>query len=107
MEFVIVLLFGLILMWIFVVLPQRRRAAQHTQMLEAMEPGDEVVTAGGLYGVVQAVRDDEVDLEIAEGVRVRVARRAIAAVYEEDEDEPAADEPPADEADQPLEAERR
>ena len=89
-QFLIVLLFGLIVMWVFIVLPQRRRQAEHAQMIDAMDPGDEVVTAGGLYGTVQEIRDDEVDLEIAAGVTVRVAKRAIAAVYEDEEDE---DEP--------------
>ena len=89
-QFLIVLLFGLIVMWVFIVLPQRRRQAEHAQMIGAMDPGDEVVTAGGLYGTVQEIRDDEVDLEIAAGVTVRVAKRAIAAVYEDEEDE---DEP--------------
>ena len=87
MEFLILLLFGFALIWLFVVLPQRRRQAQHDAMVSGLSLGDEVVTAGGIYGTVTRLREDEVSLEIAEGVEVRVARRAVAARLSEDEDE--------------------
>jgi preprotein translocase subunit YajC len=92
-EFLIFIVLGFLLMWLFVVLPQRRRIAAHERLVESIKPGDEVVTAGGLYGDVTEVGDDEIAMEIAPGVEVRVAMRAIGAVippdaYEE-EDEPA------------------
>jgi preprotein translocase subunit YajC len=96
-EFLIFIVFGFLLMWLFVVVPQRRRVAAHERMVETLKPGDEVVTAGGLYGDVTEVGDDEVALEIAPGVEVRVAMRAIGAVVppdaydDEDEDTRAAD----------------
>jgi len=82
-----ILVLLLVAMWLLVIRPQRARqkAAQHT--LETLSPGVEVLTAGGLYGVVTDVADDEIHVEIAAGTVVRVARRAIAAVIEEDDDE--------------------
>jgi preprotein translocase subunit YajC len=92
-EFLIFIVLGFLLMWLFVVLPQRRRLSAHERLVESIKPGDEVVTAGGLYGDVTEVGDDEVALEIAPGVEVRVAMRAIGAVIPpdtyEDDDIPA------------------
>jgi preprotein translocase subunit YajC len=94
LEFLIFIVLGFLLMWLFVVLPQRRRMSAHEKLVETLKPGDEVVTAGGLYGDVTEVGDDEVALEIAPGVEVRVATRAIGAVIPPDayEDEDVADE---------------
>jgi preprotein translocase subunit YajC len=81
-----------VLFWLLVIRPQRRRAREQDEMLGTLEVGDEVVTAGGLYGEITGLDDDDVRLEIADGIEVRVARRAIAAVTEEDELEEAEDE---------------
>ena len=92
MEFLIFIVFGFLLMWLFVVVPQRRRLAAHERMVETLKPGDEIVTAGGLYGDVTEVGEDEVAIEIAPGVEVRIAMRAIGAVvppdvYEDEDDD--------------------
>jgi preprotein translocase subunit YajC len=89
----IVIAFALI--WLFLIRPSRRRQNEQLTMQEALEVGDEVVTAGGVYGTVTAIDEDEVAVEIAKGVVVRVARRAIAGVIPPEE-EPA--EEPAPEA---------
>ena len=78
--------------------PQKKRQVQARQMLESVAVGSEVVTAGGLYGRVTAVQDDDVMVEIAPNLEVKVARRAIGAVIPPDEpeaDEPDEEEPPA------------
>jgi preprotein translocase subunit YajC len=96
---VIVLLFALV--WLLLIRPQRRRQAVQSQMLSSVEVGDEIVTAGGLYGHVRELGDEELLVEIAPGTNVRIARRAVAAVLEPDEDEEEleeADEEPAAEA---------
>src|SRR5687767_12115176 len=71
-------------MWVFVVLPQRRRMAAHDRMVEEIKVGDEILTAGGLFGDVTEVGEDEVAVEIAPSVEVRVATRAIANVIPPD-----------------------
>jgi preprotein translocase subunit YajC len=76
---------------VLVILPQRRRSAATMAMQDEVEVGDEIVTAGGLYGIVTALRDDEVRLEIAAGTEVRVARRAIAGVTANEEDDDGAE----------------
>jgi preprotein translocase subunit YajC len=77
----------LLLMWLLLIRPQRRRQLQQQQMINQLQVGSEVVTAGGLYGTVKALDADEVRLEVADGVEVRVAKRAVAGVVS-GEDEP-------------------
>jgi len=72
----------LILFWLLIVAPQRRRRRQQETLIEQLEPGDEVLTVGGLLGTVREVRDHEVVLEIAAGTRVRVARSAVSGRIE-------------------------
>jgi preprotein translocase subunit YajC len=86
--FILVLL---ALMWFMLIRPQRRRQLEAQRMLQTIEVGKEIVTAGGVYGTITAVEDDEVRLRIADGVEIRLAKRAVAGVISE-EDEPE-DEP--------------
>jgi preprotein translocase subunit YajC len=78
------------LLWFVLIRPMRARQGAQRNQNDSIAPGDEVLTVGGLYGIVQGT-DEEGDLivEIAEGIHVRVARRAIATVVkpEEEEDE--------------------
>jgi preprotein translocase subunit YajC len=83
-----ILLLLFILMWFLVIRPQRRRQQEQQRVMDNLSPGDEVLTAGGLFGTVHSLLgDDEVRVEIAPDVHVRVARRAIASVIAEEDDE--------------------
>ena len=89
---IIVALFGL--MYFLMIRPQRAKAQQQQQMLSAVAVGDEILTVGGVYGIVQEIEPDEdggdLIVEIAEGIHVRIARKALATVVkpdDEDEDE--------------------
>jgi preprotein translocase subunit YajC len=61
-------------------MPQRRRQAAHRRLVDEINAGDEIMTSGGLLGRVTRVGEDELGLEVAKGVEVRVAKRAVAAV---------------------------
>ena len=89
--FIIVIL---ILMWFLLIRPQRRRQVDSQRLLESLSVGQEIVTAGGLYGTITQLYEDEARLEIAEGVEVRVAKRAIAGVLSEGEHEADAETDP-------------
>jgi preprotein translocase subunit YajC len=76
--------------WLFLMLPSRRRQRQHKAMQDSVGIGDEIITAGGMHGFVREVGEEDVRLEIADGVVVKLDRRAIAAVARElpgDDDE--------------------
>ena len=89
-----------VLLWALLIRPQRRKQMEQQRLLASIEPGDEVLTVGGIYGIVTDI-DDEDDLivEIAEGIQVRVARRAVGGVVKPDE-EGEDDEEHAEEADE-------
>jgi preprotein translocase subunit YajC len=82
--FILVLL---VLMWLLLIRPQRRRQVESQRLIDSLAVGKEIVTAGGLYGTITALEEDEARIEIADGVEVRVAKRAIAAVLSGDEPE--------------------
>lgn len=83
----------LALMWFLLIRPQRRRQLETQKMIASLEVGKEIVTAGGLYGTITDLHDDEVRVEVADGVEVRIAKRAVAAVLSKEE-EPDAGEAP-------------
>ncbi len=85
----------LVLLWALLIRPQRTRQRQQNELLASVEPGDEILTVGGLYGIVQEIdEDDDLVVEIADGIHVRIARRAVGAVVkpEDEEDEEEAQE---------------
>jgi preprotein translocase subunit YajC len=65
-------------------------------MLDQLAVGDEIVTAGGMYGEVREVRDDEVLVRIAPDLDVRIARRAVAGIVPREEPDDAAELGPAE-----------
>ena len=68
----------LVLMWVLLIQPQRRRQQQQARLMADLKAGDEVITVGGLYGRVQSVDDESVQLEVAPQTSVRVAKSAVA-----------------------------
>lgn len=79
-----ILIFGI--MWFLLIRPQQKKAKEHRAMVEALRRGDQVLTAGGIIGKVSKVKEDgEIEVEIAEGVKVRVVRSTITAVLSKTE----------------------
>jgi preprotein translocase subunit YajC len=64
--------------FLLIVRPQRRRLAAHRALVNALTIGDEVVTTGGIFGTIRGMTDDRIELEVAPGVVITVARAAIA-----------------------------
>jgi len=85
---VIVALFALL--WLFVLRPQRRRSSEQLQMQDTLRVGDEVITAGGIRGYVRQLDEEVLKVEIAPEVVVRLDRRAVAALVQEQDDDPDA-----------------
>lgn len=74
------LLFLFVIFYFLLIRPQQKRAKEHKQMVEAVKKGDEVVTSGGVIGRVIDVGDNFVQVEIAEGVQVKVQKQAISSL---------------------------
>ena len=88
----LLILLAFAFLYLVLIRPQRRRQMQSRQLLDNLAVGDEVVTAGGIYGHVTELLDGDVMIEIAPNTTVRLARRAIGAIVppavEEAEEEP-------------------
>ncbi|HET7513329.1 MAG TPA: preprotein translocase subunit YajC [Gaiella sp.] len=90
------------LLWVLLIRPQKRKQAEQQQLLAGIEPGDEVLTVGGIYGIVHEIdEEDDLVVEIAEGIRVRIARRAVAGVEKPDDELEEAEEDDGDAVDDP------
>jgi preprotein translocase subunit YajC len=75
-----------VIMYLLLIRPQQKKVKEHKAMVEALRRGDQVVTQGGLIGKVARVKDEnEVEVELAEGVKVRVVRSTIAQVLSKTE----------------------
>jgi preprotein translocase subunit YajC len=72
-------------MYFLLIRPQRQQQRKHADLLSALKPGDEVVTAGGIYGEVVQLDAERVMIEIDEDVRIAVARRSITSVVPPEE----------------------
>jgi preprotein translocase subunit YajC len=87
-----------VLLWVLLIRPQRQRQHKQQQLLTNIEPGDEILTVGGLYGIVRDIdEEDDLIVEIAEGIQVRIARRAVGGVVKPDESEDEVVDEPEDE----------
>ncbi|MAU51996.1 MAG: preprotein translocase subunit YajC [Roseovarius sp.] len=75
----LILIFAI--MYFLLIRPQQKKVKEHKAMVEALRRGDQVITQGGLIGKVSKVKDEnEIEVELAEGVKVRVVRHTIAQV---------------------------
>ncbi|MGB3243414.1 MAG: preprotein translocase subunit YajC [Sulfitobacter sp.] len=80
----LVLIFAI--MYFLLIRPQQKKLKQHAAMVAALRRGDQVVTQGGVIGKVVKVKDDgEVEVEIADGVKIRVVQSTIATVISKTE----------------------
>ncbi len=70
-----------VIMWFLIIRPQQKRAKTHQEMIKNVRRGDTVVTSGGIVGKVTKVVDDaEIEVEIADNVKVRIVRAMISDV---------------------------
>ena len=80
----LILIFGI--MYFLLIRPQQKKLKEHQAMVECLRRGDQVITQGGLIGKVSKVKEDgELEVEIADGVKVRVVRSTIAQVLNKTE----------------------
>lgn len=63
--------------------PQRKRQKQQQQLMEALKRGDKVITAGGIYGVVESVSEDSIIIKVESGATMRVSKSSVALKREQ------------------------
>lgn len=81
MPVLLILMFAVL--YFLMILPQQRRHKKLSAMIAALKNGDKVITNGGIYGTVVGLDNESVQLRVAEQVKVRVARSAIAGLQPE------------------------
>ena len=69
-----------VIFYILMIRPQQRRVKEHQAAIAAVKKGDEVITGGGIRGKITKVSDDEAEVEIANGVKVRIVKSTISHV---------------------------
>lgn len=80
MSFLILMVLFIGVAYFLLIRPQQRRARAVAKMQSQIGPGDEIMTIGGLYGIVESIDDESVHLQAAPGVSLRFRRNAIAQV---------------------------
>ena len=76
------LLLIFVIFYILMIRPQQKRMKEHQAAVAAVKKGDEVITAGGIRGKVTKVTDDEAEVEIAQGVKVRIVKSTLTQVLD-------------------------
>ncbi len=78
----LVLIFGVF--YFLLIRPQRRRQREHQELVQELQKGDKVITAGGIYGVIESISDESVVLKIEAGSTIRVAKGSVSGRREKD-----------------------
>ena len=80
-----IILFGLIfvIFYFMIIRPQQKRQKERQKMLDALEKGDKILTAGGIYGTVIGIEDKTVLVQIADNVKVKVERGSVGSVLKD------------------------
>ena len=76
----LVLIFGL--MYFVMIRPQRKRQKEHQHLIEELQKGDRVVTAGGIHGVIESISEDSVILKVESGATMRVTKGSVSLKQE-------------------------
>jgi len=76
----LILMFGIF--YFLLIRPQQKKTKQHQEMVNALKKGDKVITSGGIHGRITSVSDAILTLEIADKVRIKVARGNVATIYQ-------------------------
>ncbi|MBZ5658994.1 MAG: preprotein translocase subunit YajC [Acidobacteriia bacterium] len=81
------LLIIMVIFYVLLILPAQRRQKKTTQMLAALKNGDKVITNGGVFGTIVGLEGDAIQLRIADQVKVKVLRSAVASLQPESKEE--------------------
>ena len=80
------LVFILGIFYLIVFLPARNKQKKLQAMIDNLKVGDKVVTSGGIYGTIASLKDDRIQLRVAENVKIELSRNAVTALQEPDKE---------------------
>ena len=80
------LVFILGIFYLIVFLPARNKQKKLQAMIDNLKVGDKVVTSGGIYGTIATLKDDRIQLRVAENVKIELSRNAVTALQEPDKE---------------------
>jgi preprotein translocase subunit YajC len=78
-------------MWFLMIAPQRKKQKEHAKMLAAIKGGDEILTAGGIYGTVVSVKDDRLVVRLGDSTKVELAKGFVQSVEKKSDSEKKSD----------------
>jgi preprotein translocase subunit YajC len=73
-----VLVFGIF--YLLIILPQRKKQKKHQETVNALKPGDRIITTGGIFGTVMGVQPDRIELKVSANVKIDITKSAVGAV---------------------------
>ncbi|MFQ6122164.1 MAG: preprotein translocase subunit YajC [Dehalococcoidales bacterium] len=74
---IILLLLMVAIFYVLLIRPQRKRQKQHDELVQELRKGDNVITAGGIYGVIESISDESVVLKVESGATIRIAKGSV------------------------------
>jgi preprotein translocase subunit YajC len=83
LPFIVMMAAIFVLMYLLLILPAQRRQKKIHQMHQALKNGDKIITTGGLHGTIVGLEDDAIQLRVADQVKIKVARNAVAGLQVE------------------------
>jgi len=72
----LILLFGMF--YFLIIRPQRKRQQRHKELMDALQPGDRIITIGGIHGRIESMTEENIVLKVESGATLRMARNAVA-----------------------------
>jgi len=72
----LILLFGMF--YFLIIRPQRKRQRRHQELMDALQPGDRIITIGGIHGKIESVTEENIILKVESGATMRMSRNAVA-----------------------------
>jgi preprotein translocase subunit YajC len=72
----LILLFGMF--YFLIIRPQRKRQQRHQQLMDALQPGDRIITIGGIHGKIESMTEENIILKVESGATMRMSRNAVA-----------------------------
>ena len=86
----LVIILGLFFLMVYFLMirPMRQRERKHDYLVDSLERGDGVITAGGMYGTIESIDEDSVVLKVESGATVRVTKGAVLKMEGEDDAQP-------------------